>query len=356
MKKIIKILVIILASLAILACLAWFLYYATFQSDFWMKYPEPLRTQMALTHLELTDMDNLICHEDCMFAKQAYRQIIADYLAKNGENSTVFGQVKDKILDEQENIQTRQDLVIALKMAEDEKHKSDSTYQIKAPQFLIDYLSADGGDQNLKDLIVSEFSSDPSLAQGAVSALLEKIKNTSLGIDIRIPAIENLASLVSQDVPGTENSTTTGPIPLLKNVLDYPTICNIFMSVAEEKGDIRLRYAAINNLPCINYKEFYSEDIFNRLQNLLFNENNHTENQVQIVQSLDSYSFINRAQTIEIIKKVYNNLNLSKFARYVAASYLINNNIAGYTAPKISDSEWKQNINTMDEVRYYTNK
>jgi len=342
-----------LAPLAVIAGIGWFLYYATFQSDLWEHYPEPVKTQMALTHLEITDMENLICHEDCMFQKQFYRQMIADYLAKNGANSAVAGQVKDKILDERENAQARQDLVMALRMAEDEKVKIDSRYQVKAPQYLIDYLSAAAGDQNLKNLIVTEFSSDPALAQGAVSSLLDKIKNTSLGIDIRIPAVENLSSLLNKDVPGTENSTTTGPTPLLKDVVDYPSICNTLMSVAEEKGDIRLRYAVINNLPCTNYKNFYSIDIFDSLQNLLFNESNHPEIQTVIVQSLDGYEIVDKNKTIETIKKVYNDNGLSKFARYVASNYLKTEGLSGYPAPKISDQEWNDNINSADEVRYW---
>jgi hypothetical protein len=123
-----------------------------------------------MTHLEITDMENVICHEDCMYAKQTYRQIIADYLAKNGENSGVAGQVKAKSLDENENAQARQDLVIVLRMAEDEKVKNNPDYKIKAPQYLIDYLSSSSGDQNLKNLIITEFNADPSLSQGAVSS------------------------------------------------------------------------------------------------------------------------------------------------------------------------------------------
>jgi hypothetical protein len=356
MKKTLKILAIILAGLAVIFAALWFLFYATFQSNLWTKYPEPLRTQMAITHLEITDMENLICHEDCMYAKQGYREIIAEYLVKNGENSEVAGQIKEKILDENEDKNTRQDLVRVLKMAEDIKVTKDSGYKIKAPQYLIDYLSELSGDQHLKDLMVSEFSSDPALAQGTVNSLLAKIKNTGLGIDVRIPAIENLASLASKDVPGTEKSTTTGPIPLLKDVLDYPAICNAFMSAAEEKGDIKLRYAAVNSLPCVKYKELYSVEIFNRLQNLLFNENNQSENQVQIVQSLDGYKIVDMAKTIEVVKKVWNDQNLSKFARYVASSFLTENAVSGYPSPKITDEEWQQNINIMDEVRYYGNK
>ncbi len=357
MKKILKISAIILAPLAVIAAIAWFLYYATFQSNLWMKYPEPLKTQMALTHLEITDMENLICHEDCMYAKQDYRQIIADYLAKNGSNSTVAGQVKDKILDEHENAQARQDLVRALRMAEDEKVKNNANYQIKAPQYLIDYLSSAGGDQNLKDLIVSEFSADSGLAQGAVSALLVKIKNTSLGIDVRIPAIENLSSLISKDVPGTENSTTTGPIPLLAGVLDYPSICNTLMSVAEEKGDIRLRYAAVDNFyVCTNYKADYSEDIFNRLQNLLFNEQNHPEIEGSLVYNLSKYYIVDKEKTIEVMKKVYNDKNFNVFTVDTASDFLGANEISGFPEVKITREEDAAYTQHMDEVQYYANK
>lgn len=292
-----------------------------------------------------------------MYEKQAYRQIVADYILKNGPKSLVGGGVEIKFSDEKADIHMREDMVRVLKMVEDAKVKNDPNYKIKAPQYLIDYLSAPVSDINLKDLIVSDFGDDPALAEGAASALLAKIKNTSLGIDERIPAIENLADLASKKVSGTEKSTTTGPIPVLKDVLNYPAICQALMSAAEEKGDIKLRYAAVDRMyACTDFKDYYSEDIFNRLQNLLFNEDNHPEIQGSITYNLEKYYPNDKEKTIAVMKKIYGDKNLNLFTIDGAAGFLKEKNVVGYPEPLITkeaDNEYAQH---MDEVQYYGNK
>jgi hypothetical protein len=353
MKGFLKVILMLLAALLVAGGLAVLLFLVTFKTSLWLNYPEPLKTRLALSRLELTDMENLVCHEDCMYQKELYEQVIADYLAGKNGSSQIARQIKDKILDGKEDIAVRQDLVHVLKMAEQQKNSIDRAYNMIAPRYLIDYLSAPGGDRKLKNTIISEFSFDPELARGAADALLAKITDANLGLDERIPAIQNMMILLSQKVPGTEFSSTTDPVPLLKDVLDYPAICRALLAVAEERGDIRLRYAALNNLICVDYPEFYSADIFNRLQNILFNEDNHSENQERLVGMLSGYGKVDNYSTIAAMKKVYRAGNLSKFARDIAASVLAGDKIAGYPEPQISDSEWQQNIDAMDEVRYY---
>lgn len=357
MKKNLKIAIIILAVLVIIAGLFWFWYYASFQSNFWQKFPEPLRTQTAMSRLEVSNLENLICHEDCMYERQSYRQMMADYMVKNGPESTIGLGVSSKFADGEVDIATREDMVRVLKMVEEAKAKNDSSYKLKAPQYLIDYLSAPVSDANLKSLIISEFGTDPALAKGAVNSLMEKIKNTKLGINERIPAIKNLADLAGKKVAGTEKLTTTGPIPVLKDVLDYPAICNLLMSVAEEKGDIKLRYAAVDNLyACTDFKDYYSEDIFKRLQDLLFNEENHPETQGGLVYNLKNYYVIDKEKTIAAIEKIYRDKSLSLFTMDYAAGFLKEKGINGYPGPILSQEDHNNYAQHMDEVRYYENK
>ena len=354
MKNLKKIGIIILVVLVLLAGLIWFWYYASFQSSLWQKFPEPFRTQMAMTQLEVMDAENLICHEDCMYEKQAYKQMIADYIISHGSDSVMAWGMEQKVLDEEVNFGMRQDSVLVLKMVEDAKKKNDPNYAIKAPQSLAAYLSAAGGNQKIKDLIVAEFGADKSLAFGAVTALMAKIKDTGLGLGERIPAIKNLASLASKKVPGTENSTTTGPIPVLKDVIDYPAICNLLISVAEEKGDERLRYIAISSLfVCTDFKDYYSEDIFNRLQTLLFKEDNHPEIQGSLVYNFKKYYLIDKEKTILAMENIYQDKNLNKFTIDGAAGFLKEKGIVGYPEPIISDEEHNNYAQHMDEVQYY---
>jgi hypothetical protein len=129
------------------------------------------------------------------------------------------------------------------------------------------------------------------------------------------------------------------------------------MNVAEEKGDMRLRYAAVNSLyACVNYKDYYSEDNFNRLQSLLFNEENHPEIQGGIVFNLSKYYIVDKEKTIAVMEKIYQDKSLHLFTIDGAAGFLKEKGIAGYPEPVISEEADLDYAQHMDEVRYYEDK
>lgn len=54
MKKSIKILIITFGSLVIFALLLFGFYFFTFNTSAWLKYPNPLKTQVAFMRLEMS--------------------------------------------------------------------------------------------------------------------------------------------------------------------------------------------------------------------------------------------------------------------------------------------------------------
>jgi hypothetical protein len=128
------------------------------------------------------------------------------------------------------------------------------------------------------------------------------------------------------------------------------------MSVAEEKGDIRLRYATIHNFPCTDYKEYYSEDFFNRLQNLLFNQQNHPEIEGSLTYNLSKYYYVDKDKTVMVLERIYDDINFNIYTIDTAADFLIENGIKGYPERQITKDQDDLYAQHMDEVQYYANK
>ena len=107
MKKKFKIFGIIIAVMAIFFI---GIVYLSFYTNFWMHYPNPFKTQTALSLLEMSVISDPICHETCFAKRELYRDVISDYALKNKD---IKKQIKDSILDKQAYSNFKQEYEIA---------------------------------------------------------------------------------------------------------------------------------------------------------------------------------------------------------------------------------------------------
>jgi hypothetical protein len=356
MKKFLKIIFIFLAAAGVGLVLFILGYWATFKSNLWIHYPQPLKADIALTKLEILDISNLICHEDCQAEKQFDEKMIGDYLWSKGLDGSFGKKIKEKILDEKENSSTRQDLVYVLSAYEKKKSAADPQAMFTAPQYLTDYLSSSSGNHNVKTAIISQFGSDEKMAQAAVKSLLGKITNTSLSADERLPAMLNLINLIDDSLPNTTASSTAETKLILENAINYPSVCDYLLIVAHENGDQRLRYMALNNLICTDYQQLYSEKIFNELQDMLFNGDNQLAIQELLVQLLNGYHIVDKDKTIAMAKKVYQDQKFGGMVHYIAYNILKGYGIKGYPEPEVSAEELNDDSIELGNLFYYPEK
>ena len=88
MKKIFKILLAAGIFILIPVFLFCVFVYAVEFSDWWLKFPEPQRSQIALAKMEGLG-SGIGCRDDCIGGKIAYRAMIMDQLEKRGYDSGV---------------------------------------------------------------------------------------------------------------------------------------------------------------------------------------------------------------------------------------------------------------------------
>gem|GEM_PF-5822682 len=338
MKKFLKIFGIILTVIFGLAIIIGGLYYVSFFTNLWQKYPALLKAQVAYSRLEIKDYETFICHEDCMYEKEFYRQTIADYLVDKKVSNVLASNLKKDFFNENQPEKFREDLVKILKIIENKKKENKVNYEIKAPDFLADYLVLKDGDQNIKSVILDNFGDEDALAINALNSFSDKATNKNLSLEERIPAIDNLGYIVGKKLSN----------------FDYSPVCSSLLGITEEKGSPKIRYAALNEMPyCLAIKGIYTKDIFNKFQALLFDEPNNNPLQGMLAHDLALYGDIDKNKTIEIMRRIYADNNLSKMAKEVSTGYLIENNLKGYIMPEITKEEDDLYASQIDDVWYF---
>ncbi len=348
MKKCLKTCKIILITLGFLILIPCLFYFVTFKTNFWTKYPDWLKSGVALSRLEASHFDSPICHEGCIAEREAYKKIVGYYL----ENDQMpIELIVDHVLEEELLESYRIDLLGVIRSYEEMKMEEDSGSQIKLPEAFVSYLKKEDGNMNVKRSIIDRFGEDTNGIDEYLISLISVIRDKNLSIDERIPTIWDLSNIIEEEEVGSKEKEG-GPFPRFKNI-DYRLICNLYMNVIEEKDNEKLRFEASEDLYyCIKFKEYYTEDIFNRLVNVLFEEDNHAEIQSELLYNIYLYKDINYEKTIDIVKKIYNKEEFNKFIKKEAAEYLTESGISGYPEPEISEEEWDKKIKNKEKIFY----
>lgn len=234
-KKII--LIVAIALIVFVAGIALFLF-LTFKTNFWLKYPNPFKTQVAFSRLEMSSYDSL-CHEDCMMEQNMLRKMIANYLVE--EPVAMSGQVEDYITSDKVDINFKRSLLMILMDAEKIKQEKDSSYEIKAPRYLKVYLNNQNRDINLKRDIMATFEEQIGLSAGFLDALVKIIENNSKSVEERVEAINDLISIIGKE---DENvSQTEGVSPKYPNI-KYSYIHDVLFDIAENNESDKIKKTA----------------------------------------------------------------------------------------------------------------
>lgn len=336
MKRILKIIGIVLSVLIIFIIGMGMLYWITFNTNFWLKYPNPLKTQVAFVKLEFSSYDKL-CHEDCMFERNSLRKMIADYLVK--EPPAMSAQIKDYLFDNKVIDDFKRELIMAAREGEEIKKERNNDYEIKAPDYLVEYLNTANSSQEIRRCIMANFSTKIGLNADFTDGLFEVIQDENKSADERADAMFNLRSIISEEEEGSAE-LENGPFPKYRNI-KYKEICETLISIAENTNDQYLKHEAIDNLyGCYKFKQYYTPELFSRLEEIFYQENIHAGVQDEILTALYIYEDINKEKVIELMKKIYNNESINKFLRSLAARNLKKMGISGYPELDISFDDW----------------
>ena len=118
MKKKLKIFGIIIAIIAIFFIL---IIYISFFTNLWRYYPNPFKTQTALSLLEMSVFSDPICHETCFAKRELYKDVISDYALKNKD---IKKQIENSILDQEVHYNFKQELVKILRLIAEKEKKT----------------------------------------------------------------------------------------------------------------------------------------------------------------------------------------------------------------------------------------
>lgn len=350
MKKLFKILLIsFIVVLAPIIAIAVFLY-ATAFSNWWLKFPEPQRSQIALAHLEKSG-SGIICRDNCVGEKLVYRQMILSQLEKRGYDSGVGKLMLEHISWENRGADYRGELIGLIRQNEEKKKEKDQNYTIKIPQALLDYLNKNGGNADVKSQILVNFPEDAGASDVFISNLLSLAQDKSNGLEERRQAMTDLKNIMN-DHDGTDEN----PIFKYKS-LDYPAICDIFLTIAEkEKGEspkeLSFRAHTLNAMNgCLWYKDFYKEEYFDRLKNIFYEDGVHPGIQRELFTEFYYFQNFNLDKYAQLMRDIVNDKSINKIVRSDASDSMKELNIS-HEVVNLSDEEYEQLRDTLD---FYTN-
>jgi len=241
MKRALKIIGIVLFVFIIFAIGLGILYFVTFNTNLWLKYPNPLKTQITFVKLEFSSY-NEICHEDCMLEQNILRKRIADYLIK--EPTVMPEQMKDYLFDNDVINNFKIQIVIIAREGEEIKKERNDDYEIKTPDYLIEYLNSTSGNLEIKRQIMANFSEQIELSANFLDDLFNIIKDGNGDVDQRITAMNDLRNIISEEEEGN-TELEGGPFPKYEHI-KYKEICETLISIAENVKNNSLKQAAIN--------------------------------------------------------------------------------------------------------------
>ena len=350
MKKLFKILLIsFIVVLVPVVGFAVFIY-ATMYSGWWLKFPEPQRSQIALAKMEGLG-SGIGCRDDCIGGKIAYRAMIMDQLEKRGYDSGVGELMLKQISWEDKAIDFRREMIGLIRSYEDSKREKDTNYEIKMPGALLEYLNKTDGSIDVKSQILTSFPDDAAASDAFVSDLLSSAQDESKGYEERSQAMTSLKNIMTDFDGDKEN-----PIPKHQNI-DYIAVCDILLTMAENnkgksKGELDFRRHILNSMNgCLLYKEFYKEDFFNRLLAIFYEDGVYPGIQRELMTELGYYDRVDSKRYIETMLEINDNQNLNKIIRS-DAEYELKQAGVEHRSVGMSDEEYYKLKETLD---FYTN-
>lgn len=334
-----------MALIVFVAGIALFLF-LTFRTNLWLKYPNPFKTQVAFSKLELSSYDNL-CHEDCMMEQHMLRKMIADYLVKTPV--AMSGQVEDYLLDDEVIDNFKKSLLMILMEAEKIKQEKDSSYKIKAPEYLTKYLNRPRGDMNLKRDILAVFEEQIGLSAGFLDGLVEIIKDETKSVEERISAMNSMINIIGESTD-EEKFKYVGLTPRYPSI-KYTDICSMLMDILENSSNQDMKYGAVNKLyGCAQFYDNYTLEMFEKLKEIFYQDEIHIGVQVAILSQLYMYKEVNRDDIIEIMEKIYNDNTVHTGIRLEIAWKFKNMGITGYPEPEMSDEDYREFFDRTGDV------
>jgi hypothetical protein len=324
--------------------------YAVGFSDWWLKFPEPTRSQIALMKMEGLG-SGIGCRDNCIGDKLGYRIMIMNQLSKNGYDSGVGELMLKHVTWENKSVDYRRELIGLIRSNEDLKKEKDQSYQIKMPVALLAYLNNVSGNTQVKSQILTSFPEDAAASDAFISNLLALSQDKSKSYEERMQAITSLKNIMTSFDGDKEN-----PTPKHQNI-DHVAICDIFLTMAEvEKGktaeDLKFRRHILNSMNgCLLYKELYKEDFFNRLLAIFYEDGVYPGIQRELMTELGYYDRVDSKKFIETMLRISNDQSLNKITRSDAEYELKEANVEHQPVGML-DEEYYQLKSTLD---FYTN-
>ncbi len=350
MKKIFKVVlisgVIVLLPLVVLSV---FIYAVGF-SSWWLKFPEPQRSQIALAKMEGLG-SGIGCRDNCLGEKIVYRKMIMDEMEKNGYEKGVGKLMLEQIAWDSKSSDYRRELVSLIRSCEDSKKEKNQAYQITMPKALLDYLNRPDGSIEVKSQILSSFPDDAAASDTFISNLLSVAQDKSKSYEERKRAMTSLKNIMA-DFDGTKEN----PIPKHKNI-DYAAVCDILLTMSEgESGKtseaLDFKRHILNSMNgCLIYKEFYKEDFFDRLKVIFYEDGVHPGIQNELMTELWYYKQVNLEKYINLMKDISSSETLNKIIRSDASYELKKMNI-DHEVVDLPDDEYEKLKGTLD---FYSN-
>ena len=316
MKKNLKILGIVLGGLAVVFGIV---IYLSFFTNFWLHYPNPFKTQTALSLLEMSVLSDPICHETCFAERELYKDVISDYALKNKD---IKEQIKDLILDQEVFVNFQEELIQVLRLIAEKEKQQSKADKIIIPEFLFVYLNSKDGRGSVQREIMSRFG-------GAQDSKL----------------LKNLYSIAGDyDLGEAERSEA---INTIGNVGDETSV-EFLMGLVEDEGNSNaIRYTTAWKLPALlgDKRIQVTKNLADRAVKIVFDKNIDNYIKEEILGVIYHYKKQDKDYAIKLLEKIYYS-DTGKFIKDATADIL--NGLTEknkYKNPMIADEEWDNHSN-----------
>lgn len=321
MKKLLKILLVSFAIVLIPVVGLAVFFYATIFSDWWIKFPEPQRSLLALERLESTNKDgdkNIHNTEQ----DSVCEEIVLKELLNKGGDGVVGRRIKEDLKNEEKAIDYRRILIDIVRKSEGEKNKNKDSC-INAPVFLLDYLNSGSGNRLLKMKIIDSFSGDEKISDIHLANLLSVIQDENKSVDDKFFAISDLRNVI---IAAEKGCNPNKPSDVYKN-LNYDDLCGILLRLSEKRntkdpGVNRLIKRALTCMYECTAHLNSPNDFFSSLENVFYDKNTTSTVQFQIIKTMESIEVVRESRMDNFMLSVNKNESIVDFVRLEAMKYL----------------------------------
>lgn len=293
--------------------------FKTIYGSWWTIYPQRAKSFISLNRLAISVYENPWCRLDCYLERQVYRQEIIKFI----KNDKFAEKIKRVILNEEENLAWRLELLKVLSLVE---NKED----LIIFNDLQNYLNQANGNLAVKQAIAFYFSGETS--EEYLDLLKNQLADDSCSIEERKVALKNLSALDTSQADFylallELNSEDNFHIELLRSLgadegrfsLNQEKLFfNLEKIISSSSSSFTSRRLAIFILSDFLDKEFEE-----------FEDENFTENKV--LDDLNAYT---------LFKSLIANENIDVFSRYLLIDILNNNTETKASLPEITSEEW----------------